>query len=306
MDLQEVNIRLDQEINEMQRILNKEARYFLPDHFTDQCANGTWIEALKQIPMPTLGKDGMIKLYESAVNGLAKHCLDKGLVLPAMFASCPVRVAPVPYFLSAIRSASSYSIPSKHPPSGGTFYIINPFATDETQKEPLREYRMLSAHETYPGHHLLDTSRWNLTRACRRVVEQPIFYEGWACFAEELMRLTGYFTEPDDRLLLAKRRLWRAIRGKVDIGLQTGTMDISTAAGYLTETGINMNRAIALVRKYPLIPGYRVCYTLGLQRFIDLFDNYGCDNLQNFVQTILSQGEINFPDLEKILNNANN
>jgi len=176
----------------------------------------------------------------------------------------------------------------------------------KAQQGYLREYRMTCAHETYPGHHLLDVSRWSLTRACRRAVEQPIFYEGWACFAEELMRLTGYFSEPGDQLLLAKRRLQRAMRGKVDIGLQTGTMNISTATRYLKETGISTEQAMSSVRKYTLNPGYQLCYTLGLRRFLDLFERYGRDNLQNFVQTVLAQGEIHFTDLEKTLQNKNN
>jgi uncharacterized protein (DUF885 family) len=159
---------------------------------------------------------------------------------------------------------------------------------------------MTCAHETYPGHHLLDASRWSLARALRRAVEQPIFYEGWACFAEELLRLTGYFSAPSDRLLLAKRRLLHAIRGKVDIGLQTGTMNISTAAEYLKEMGISTERAISLARKYPLNPGYQLCYTLGSRRFLELFDRHGRNNLQKFVQTVLGQGEIHFTDLEKI------
>ena len=115
------------------------------------------------------------------------------------------------------------------------------------------------------------------------------------------MRLTGYFSEPGDQLLLAKRRLQRAMRGKVDIGLQTGTMNISTATRYLKETGISTEQAMSSVRKYTLNPGYQLCYTLGLRRFLDLFERYGRDNLQNFVQTVLAQGEIHFTDLEKIL-----
>jgi len=165
---------------------------------------------------------------------------------------------------------------------------------------------MTCAHETYPGHHLLDASRWSLVQPLRRAVEQPIFYEGWACFAEELLRLTGYFSHYGDRLLLARRRLLHAMRSKVDVGLQTGTMDIPTAAKYLEARGISTERAISLARKYPLNPGYQLCYTLGLRRFQDLMNRYGHNNLPKFVQTVLGQGEIHFTDLEKILQNTNN
>jgi len=295
MDIQEINDTLDQEIDEMQQILEQEAKSFISEQFTVQGFHPLWSEALKSIPMPAVGKEGLIGLYQGEVNRLVKHCLDQGLVLPDLASSCPVRVTSMPSFLSAIRTASSYSIPPKHPPSGGKFYVLTKYVPDAAQQRHLREYRMTCAHESYPGHHLLDASRWSLARACRSAVEQPIFYEGWACFAEELMRLTGYFSEPGDQLLLAKRRLQRAMRGKVDIGLQTGTMNISTAARYLKETGTSMEQAMSSVRKYTLN-----------RQFLDLFERYGRDNLPNFVQTVLGQGEIHFTDLEKTLQNKNN
>ena len=304
MDIREVNLTLDREIREMQEIMDREAGELLSKGASGYHSKGLR-EALERIPMPALGKDGLLGLYGEAVSGLTKHCLEQGLVPADLASSCPVRVAPMPSYLSAIRTASSYSIPPKHPPSGGTFYIINTNMPDEAKQGYHLEYRMLSAHETYPGHHLLDSFRWGLERPCRRAIEQPIFYEGWACFSEEVMRITGYFSGPADRLLLAKRRLWRAIRGKVDIGLQTGSMDFETAAGYLNKTGIGMKRALSSVKKYPLNPGYRLCYTLGIRRFLSLFQRYGENHLKKFVHTVLSQGEINFADLEKIIVDIN-
>jgi len=301
IDIQEISHALDEEIDEMHRVLDQEAMSLLSDQPNIQRSDRLWSEALESIPMPDVGKEGLVGLYKSEVDRLAKHCLDQGLVSPSLVSSCPVRVASMPQFLSAIRTASSYSIAPGHPPSGGVFHILGNHAPDEAQQRYHREYRMIAAHETYPGHHLLDASRWSLARPCRIAVEQPIFYEGWASFAEELMRLTGYFRNHSDRLLLAKRRLWRAIRGKVDVGLQTATMDISTAARYLKETGVSMEQAVSSARRYPLNPGYQLCYTLGLRRFLSLFDTYGRDNLQHFVQTVLSQGEIHFGDLQKIL-----
>ena len=207
----------------------------------------------------------------------------------------------MPSFLAAIRVGASYSIPPNHPPGGGTFYIPAKYSAEESRQASLREYRMTCAHETYPGHHLLDSSRWSLERPLRRSIEYPLFYEGWACFAEELMRLTGYYSETEDKLLLARRRFSHAIRGKVDIGLQTGAMDFSTAAGYLEKTGVSRERAELLARKYPLNPGYQVCYTIGLRRFWRLFQRYGRQDMPRFVGKVLSQGEILFTDLEKVL-----
>lgn len=304
-DLKAVNDILDQEIHEMQQVMDEEASRLISNQVSERYSNQLWSKAIEYIPIPALGKDGLIGLYQNAVDRVAKHCVDQRLVSSNLVSSSPVHVAPMPSYLAAIRTASSYSIPPKYPSSGGMFYVNNAEVRGKGNQDRLREYEMLSAHETYPGHHLLDTSRWNLTRSIRRFIEQPIFYEGWACFAEEIMRLTGYFTNPGDRFLLAKRRLWRAIRAKVDIGLQTGKMNFSTAARYLYETGMNREWAMSSVRKYPLNPGYQLCYTIGIRRFLDLFDRYGRNMLQNFVQTVLGQGEINFKDLERYFNMNN-
>ena len=255
MDIAEADQVLEREIAEMQQVLYQEAGKLAPDSFKVQGSHPFWWEALKNIPVPVAEKGGLIELYRSEVNNLARHCLEKGLVSSGLVSSCPVNVASMPAFLSVIRTASSYSIASEHPPSRGDFYIHDNDVTRKAQKEYNREYRMLTAHETYPGHHLLDAARWDLPRGWLRAVEQPIYYEGWACFAEEIMRLTGYFSGPGDRFLLAKRRLWRAIRGKVDIGLQTGTMSIADAARYLKESGISWKQARSSVRKYALNPG---------------------------------------------------
>jgi len=299
VDVPEINEALDREIEEMRPVLAREAGN-LPSGAVKR-SPPSWSAALKSIPIPAVGKDGLLGLYRDEINKLTEHCLAQGLVSPKLVTSCPVRVAPMPSFLAAIRTGASYSMPPGYPPAGGTFYVLTTGVPAKAQAGYLRQYRMTCAHETYPGHHLLDASRWSLARPLRRAVEQPIFYEGWACFAEEILRQTGYFSTPGDRLLLARRRLLHALRCKVDIGLQTGKMTVPAAARYLEEAGISAERAISLARKYPLNPGYQLCYTLGLRRFLDLSDRYGGSNLPDFVRTVLNQGEINFTDLEKVL-----
>jgi hypothetical protein len=301
MDIENINHHLEKEIEEMQQLLNQYAKSINANPPKDE----SWLEVLKKIAPPEIPKNGLVNLYRSEVNKLAQHCNKKGFIKPEMFSSCPVSVAPMPSFLSAIRTASSYSISPKHPPDRGLFYILNTQLLNEEQKMYHREYRMLSAHETYPGHHLLDSSRWYLAKPVRRFLEFPIYYEGWACFAEELMKLTGFFSNPTDFFLLAKRRLWRAVRGKIDIGLQTGKINFATAVKFLQETGLSAKQAYAVVRKYPLNPGYQLCYTIGLRKFLEIFNEFSKNNFKSFVHTVLNQGEIGFSNLKKILNQLN-
>jgi hypothetical protein len=79
-------------------------------------------------------------------------------------------------------------------------------------------------------------------------------------------------------------------------------MDIPTAARYLTKAGVSSDHAVAAAGRYLLNPGYQLCYTLGIMRFIDLFDRYGLDDVPGFVGFVLGQGEIGFDDLENIFN----
>jgi len=250
--------------------------------------------------LPVVPAGGLVALYHDQVQTLAEHCVSIGLLSEGMRKDCPVRVLPVPSFLAAIRTASSYSIQPEHPPAGGIFYVINADNPAEARKAYQREYRILSAHETYPGHHFLDSVRLHDKRITRRCIEKPIFYEGWACFAETLMQLTGYLDDAYEHMLLVRRRLWRAVRGKVDLGLQTGSMDVKDAIEWLIKTGINPKDAAAVVRKYPLNPGYQLCYTLGFKEFAALFRSYGRRDIKAFVERALSQGEIAFGDLERL------
>ena len=136
----------------------------------------------------------------------------------------------------------------------------------------------------------------------RRAIEQPLFYEGWACFAEELIYRTGYLNGVHDLFMLTRRRFWRAIRGKVDLGLQRGTMTFESAAKALSQTGLTLSHARTVARKYALNPGYQVCYTIGYRKFSDLFEPYDQEQLPWFIHAVLSQGEIDFNDLAAVLN----
>jgi hypothetical protein len=280
-DLSSIDSCLDNEIAAMEKLL-----------FTDN-GKKEWPLALARLAIPKIGRDGAIGLYKSEVDRLLDFCLNNELLPPGLNISCPVRISTVPASLRAIRTASSYSIIPEYPPTGGTFSIFD----CDTSTDNLREYPMLSAHEIYPGHHLLDASRLNLSRPIRRHIELPLFYEGWACFAEELLWLLEYFSTPEHRLLLVKRRFWRAIRGKIDLGLHTGKLDLISAARLLNKTGRGITDALATVKKYALNPGYQICYTVGLKSFLHLYDQFGRNNVKQFIQTILAQGEIGFADL---------
>jgi uncharacterized protein (DUF885 family) len=218
-----------------------------------------------------------------------------GLVTPAFLERCPVRVEPIPDFMQPVRSNAAYSMTAGHPPRGGTFYSMEAAVP--------ADYRLLTAHETFPGHHLLDNRRWEQIRPVRRHVEYPLFYEGWASFSEELLFETGYFHTLADRLLMAKRRFWRAMRGRVDLEMHTRRRSLDHAAAVMIENGLPVKKAKAMVRRYVLKPGYQLAYTMGRRRFKRLYDRFGNppSSTAAFAKRILSLGEIPFHHLEAAL-----
>jgi hypothetical protein len=260
-----------------------------------------WQEAVRKIPLPDLPGGDTIPLYRREAESLLRHCVGLGIVPEDFPGGSPLRISLVPPYLKAIRAASAYSFTPGHRSQGGTFFLVPLTSAWKDRREDLAEFRMLTAHETYPGHHLLDSWRWRFVPPVRRPVEAPLFYEGWACFAEELMRSTGYFTGPVDLLLLAKRRYRRAVRGLADLDLQTGKRDPASAAGLLADAGFPGGAASSVVPKYALRPVYQVCYAFGVRRFLDLFSRYGAGEGKRFVRSVLSCGEIGFDRVEDVL-----
>ena len=291
--LDEVREAILEEIREMDEVMGEECRKLYP--------GDGWREAVRRIPPPDIPEGGALDVYRREADLLLDHCLREGIVPEELPGANPLQVVLMPPYLKAIRAASAYSFTPEHPSRKGTFFIVPPDGSWDDNREDLVDYRMLTAHETYPGHHLLDTWRWRFASSVRRAVEMPLFYEGWACFAEELMRTTGYFTGPADRLLLAKRRYRRAVRGLVDLDLQTGKLDRRSAAELLADAGFSRDAAFSAAAKYALRPGYQVCYTFGLRRFLDLYDRYGLHGAKGFVEAVLSGGEIGFDLLERVL-----
>jgi uncharacterized protein (DUF885 family) len=208
-------------------------------------------------------------------------------------------VETIPDYMTPVRSSAAYSMPPGHPPKGGTFFIQRAKPGDQTPPD----YRLLTAHETYPGHHLLDSCRWGHPRPVRRQIEFPIFYEGWASFSEELLFDSGFFGGPVDALLMAKRRFWRALRGRADFEIHTRQKSLSEAAADLTAEGLSPAAARAMVRRYCLKPGYQLAYALGRRRLRRLYEAWrgGSGGPVAFARRVLALGQIDFQHLEQSL-----
>jgi uncharacterized protein (DUF885 family) len=291
-DLAVIERELNSEYTEMFELLTGEAGRLVPGQ--------DWQLLEARIPFVEAPNGILLALYRSELLRLEAHVRGAGLV-PDLAGTLQPELADVPAGMAAIRASDAYSARVGHPSRGGTFYFYQETRKGSGQVGRSLEYRITAAHETWPGHHLLDCCRWNLPRAIRRPLESPLCYEGWACFAETLLVETGYFDGPWDRFLLARRRLERAARGLIDLGMQTGRLTFTAAAELLVEAGYAPLAAANVVPKYALRPGYQVCYTLGLRRMLRLREQCRRLDAGDFARRVLQQGEIGFPALENVL-----
>lgn len=222
----------------------------------------------------------------------------------------PLKIAETPTYLRSVRSAASFGAAfSDDAREESYFYITtrpSPAAGKDTasllRKRLHREFKFLSAHETIPGHHLLDSLRRKLKNPVRRQIESPLFYEGWAYYAESLLTEFGYVTEPLEQLVDYKRRLWRAARCQIDIGLPLGLIGYDDAVNLLTSSGFSREEAVGQIRRYRLNPGYQLCYTLGRYEILRLKDAYGNRmGSERFHTFLLEGGELPFHLIEERL-----
>ena len=239
----------------------------------------------------------MVRILTLEAARLKQQCAEIGVHTAQ--GSPEVRVQLLPPALTAVRAADSYNAFPGAPFKGGIFYVFAGGALGKSVNSVHPSYRMTVAHETFPGHHLLDTNRWNHPNPVIRPLEYPLFYEGWACFGEELMLRSGAFDRVYDRFLLHWRRYRHAIRGKTDLLLHSGQIDLDEGASMLLDAGFDKKRAAQTVRKYALQPGYQMCYTVGRRKFYNLFRSVNGERIPHFMNSVLAEGELLFQDLEQ-------
>jgi hypothetical protein len=238
-------------------------------------ASRDWLQ-LYESYRPTSGEElDLFRHYGDEIVGLREFC--SGLDLLGGVSDQQVVLAETPTYLLSVRSGASYSSPlSLNPLEQAIFYITNRSSNGNSHMDKLRrqrlhrEYRFLTAHETYPGHHLLDSVRRSLDNPIRRQVESPLFYEGWAYYAESILAERGWVREPLELLVDCKRRLWRAARCLIDVGLTLHKLTREKAADLLVSVGFAADEAMGQVERFRLNPGYQLCYSLGKYEILEL------------------------------------
>ena len=254
-------------------LLSTEANYIAKD-----IDGGTWqdtCERLNKIHAPT--PEGMRVEYEEWTERARTFLRDTGLVTLPKGEECTIE--PSPPFMRPILAVASYQRPPAFKDTlHGHFFV--PYPPDGTPPEEVQKrlegncsagIPTTAVHEAYPGHH------WHLVMAkgnpsaVRRIFGTPYFNEGWALYAERVMREQGFFTDPKHLLYQYEATIFRAARIVVDTSLHMNEMTVDEAVKHMVERGnLTEPNARAEVGRYCSWPTQASSYLIGMLEVVDI------------------------------------
>ena len=215
-------------------------------------------------------------------------------------------VVPSPPFQRPVLAVASYMQPPPFSSSVlGHFFVPYPpdgASEDEIQKRLASNaypgIPTTSVHEAYPGHHWhLVMSKANPSRL-RQAYRTSYFSEGWALYAERMMREQGFFTDLRHEMYQYQATIFRAARIIVDTSLHMGEMTWDEAVAFMTEhTALTEPTAKAEVTRYCAWPTQASSYLTGCleivrirDAFFETYGSSGTDALRAFHDGITTSG----------------
>ena len=244
----------------------------------DISGNDDWaglLDTLNKVHAPD--PEGMRREYEEWTERARTFLRDRGLVTLPPGERCLVE--PSPHFQRPVLAVASYNRPPAFTDSlTGHFFV--PFPPDGTPEAEIQErlegncsagIPTTSVHEAYPGHH------WHLIMAhsnpskVRRTFSTSYFSEGWALYAERMMREQGFFEDPKQILYQFEATIFRAARIVVDTSLHLGEMSFDEAVTFMrVKANLTEPNAKAEVGRYCSWPTQASSYLTGMLEILDI------------------------------------
>ncbi len=247
-------------------------------------------------------ENGLLAAYRGKMEAAREFLAARELVsLPAV---TRLDVVETPTFLRHRIPFAAYSEPAPNDPAQhGRYYVTPPRDAAELAEHDHLGLAHTCVHEAWPGHHLQFVTA-NLSpvgRTLPRLLNpSATFYEGWALYCEQLMHEQGFLDRPQNRFILLKDRLWRALRILIDVDIHTRGLGLEAAADRMVaELGFPRAQALADLAWYSAAPTVPMGYATGwalinalrerLQRRDPGF------SLKSFHDRLLSHGSIALP-----------
>jgi len=235
--------------------------------------------------------------------------------IPAEIRAIDVKLAPLGSALGAyfIPPSEDFSRP------GTTWWSLG-----EQTRVPLWSEVTTAYHEGFPGHHLqcgIQTCLGErLSRVHRLLFWLPGYGEGWALYAERLMRELGYLDRPEYVLGLLASNALRAVRVVIDIGCHLDLpmpTDVPFHPGepWTYELGVEALEHYAFlthplaeseVTRYLGWPGQAIAYKVGERAILELREaareaEGDAFDLKSFHERVLGSGPVGLDHLRDIV-----
>jgi uncharacterized protein (DUF885 family) len=246
--------------------------------------------------------------YEEWTERARQFLKARGLVSFPPGEECSVEPS-APFQRPVLAVASYVAPPSFADTLHGHFFV--PYPPDGASEEEIAKrlasncYPTIpttSVHEAYPGHH------WHLVMAkanpshLRQWFGTSYFAEGWALYAERMMRENGFYDDLRHVMFQYEATLFRAARIVVDTSLHMGEMTHAEAVAFLmANTSLTEPTAVAEVTRYCSWPTQASSYLTGCLEILRIRDRFlearGTDAsdvaaLRDFHDAITSSGTL--------------
>lgn len=268
----------------------------------------TWQHAIAELAGVTPPLGDVLAAYREWHQRAIAAADAAGLVTPAAdygldyrWLDAPFRgIAPDTYFLF-------YRSPPAYHPGAGSVYWVSPPGADPAAYLRSQSVAVIktthAVHHGSIGHHTQNARARAAPGLLGRVAGTDCasgvawlscgtLVEGWACYAEDLLREAGGFYTAPELLLLKQNERRNAASVLVDVRLHRGEWSIADAERfYREEAGFAPQRVAAEVNRNSMFPGSRLMYRAGVEAIKALRRASPLD-ARRFHDTLLSYGHV--------------
>ena len=242
----------------------------------------SWQRSIESLAAVTPPADGVLAAYRLWHDRAMRVAQAAGLVTPATEYGLDYRFLEGPFQnIAAATYFLFYRSPPAFAPQSGSVYWVTPPGGDLNGYLRGQNVSVLktthTVHHGSIGHHTQNARARVAPGILARVggtdcalgvafASAGTMVEGWACYAEDLLREAGDFYSGAELLLLKNNERRNAASVMVDINLHLGRWSCEEAARfYREEAGFAAHRAMPETVRNSMFPGSRLMYWAGVE-----------------------------------------
>lgn len=247
--------------------------------------------------------DDLLPTYRMQMLAAQRFVVAHDLV--AMPAVQELRVVETPAFLRHRIPFAAYLEPTPNDPAQcGHYYVTPPNDAAELSEHDHPGLMHTCVHEAWPGHHLqfVTANQHGPARSLPRLLNRSAtLFEGWALYCEQLMHEQGFLNRPEQRFVLLRDRLWRALRVMLDVELQCRGLSVEAAVQRMQDTlGFPRSQALGELAWYTRSPTTPMGYAMGWALILAARERFaaraeGEFSLRDFHDRLLAPGSVGLP-----------